>query len=191
MHRACCCLGVFACCTGRAAPPALVLRPARVFDGVAAEPHEGWAVLVRGEKIEAVGAGGRGEGPRGGQGDRAAGGDAAAGADRCAYARAAAPVQRGRLERPGAQGSPGAAGLPGHEPPEEQPALGVHHDPRPGDRGGRLRGRRAEAGGRAGHHPGPADARDHARHRGHRLLRPQGVRPRMAHPPGRRGGRRP
>ena len=35
--------------------PPIVLRPARVFDGIAAEPHDGWAVVVRGEKIEAVG----------------------------------------------------------------------------------------------------------------------------------------
>ncbi|MFO0890874.1 MAG: amidohydrolase family protein [Isosphaeraceae bacterium] len=41
--------------TAPAAPPDILLRPARVFDGVAAEPHEGWAVLVRGERIEAVG----------------------------------------------------------------------------------------------------------------------------------------
>ncbi|MBF5046462.1 amidohydrolase family protein [Aggregicoccus sp. 17bor-14] len=35
-------------------PPApLLLRPARVFDGESV--HEGWAVLVRGERIEAVG----------------------------------------------------------------------------------------------------------------------------------------
>jgi imidazolonepropionase-like amidohydrolase len=33
----------------------LLLKPARVFDGVSLEPHEGWVVLVRGEKIEAVG----------------------------------------------------------------------------------------------------------------------------------------
>jgi imidazolonepropionase-like amidohydrolase len=33
----------------------IVLRPARVFDGLAAESHEGWVVLVRGEKIEAAG----------------------------------------------------------------------------------------------------------------------------------------
>jgi imidazolonepropionase-like amidohydrolase len=33
----------------------IVLRPARVFDGVAAAPHEGWVVIVRGEKIEAAG----------------------------------------------------------------------------------------------------------------------------------------
>src|SRR3954462_4894875 len=34
---------------------AVLLRPARVFDGVDPRPHEGWAVLVRGERIEAVG----------------------------------------------------------------------------------------------------------------------------------------
>lgn len=45
------------------APPAaaqeaavIVLRPARVFDGIDPRPHEGWSVLVRGDRIEAVGA---------------------------------------------------------------------------------------------------------------------------------------
>jgi imidazolonepropionase-like amidohydrolase len=33
----------------------LVLRPARVFDGVEAAAHEGWIVVTRGERIEAVG----------------------------------------------------------------------------------------------------------------------------------------
>ncbi len=33
----------------------IVLRPARVFDGTAAEAHEGWVVVTRGEKIEAAG----------------------------------------------------------------------------------------------------------------------------------------
>ncbi|MFN2566566.1 MAG: amidohydrolase family protein, partial [Gemmatimonadaceae bacterium] len=33
----------------------ILLVPARVFDGVTARPHDGWAVLVRGERIEAVG----------------------------------------------------------------------------------------------------------------------------------------
>jgi imidazolonepropionase-like amidohydrolase len=37
-----------------AARPTL-LRPARVFDGRTAAPHEGWVVLVRGEKIERAG----------------------------------------------------------------------------------------------------------------------------------------
>ena len=37
------------------AGPALLLRPARVFDGVDPRPHEGWQVLVRGERIAAVG----------------------------------------------------------------------------------------------------------------------------------------
>ena len=32
-----------------------LLRPARVFDAVSAQPYEGWAVLVSGDRIEAVG----------------------------------------------------------------------------------------------------------------------------------------
>ena len=32
-----------------------LLRPARVFDSVSSEPHEGWVVLVTGDKIAAVG----------------------------------------------------------------------------------------------------------------------------------------
>lgn len=38
---------------GAAEPATIVLRPARVFDGEVA--HEGWVVVVRGEKIAAVG----------------------------------------------------------------------------------------------------------------------------------------
>lgn len=40
-----------------AKPPESIylLKPARVFDGEAAQTHDDWAVLVRGEKIEAVG----------------------------------------------------------------------------------------------------------------------------------------
>jgi imidazolonepropionase-like amidohydrolase len=34
---------------------AILIRPARVFDGVDPAPHEGWQVLVRGERIVAVG----------------------------------------------------------------------------------------------------------------------------------------
>jgi imidazolonepropionase-like amidohydrolase len=37
------------------AAEALVLKPARVFDGVADKPHEGWVVLVRGGRIEKAG----------------------------------------------------------------------------------------------------------------------------------------
>jgi imidazolonepropionase-like amidohydrolase len=33
----------------------LVLRPARVFDGVGPQVHEGWVVVVRGERIDAFG----------------------------------------------------------------------------------------------------------------------------------------
>ncbi|MBV9931121.1 MAG: amidohydrolase family protein [Alphaproteobacteria bacterium] len=38
-----------------AQPAAVLLRPARVFDGVDPRPHEGWSVLVRGDRIEAAG----------------------------------------------------------------------------------------------------------------------------------------
>jgi imidazolonepropionase-like amidohydrolase len=33
----------------------ILLKPARVFDGIALQPHDGWVVLVRGERIEAAG----------------------------------------------------------------------------------------------------------------------------------------
>ncbi len=33
----------------------IVLKPDRVFDGVSAQPHEGWVVVVRGTRIEAAG----------------------------------------------------------------------------------------------------------------------------------------
>ena len=39
-----------------AAQDAVLLRPARVFDGVNPRPHEGWSVLVSGGKIVAAGA---------------------------------------------------------------------------------------------------------------------------------------
>src|SRR2546430_2719379 len=40
-----------------AKPPEAVylLKPAHVFDGESAQLHDGWVVLVRGEKIEAIG----------------------------------------------------------------------------------------------------------------------------------------
>jgi imidazolonepropionase-like amidohydrolase len=41
--------------TPKAPEPPILLRPARVFDGVEAEPHAGWVVLVRGGSIAASG----------------------------------------------------------------------------------------------------------------------------------------
>jgi imidazolonepropionase-like amidohydrolase len=41
--------------TTQPAPQRWLLRPARVFDGVNAQPHEGWAVLVEGNRIAAAG----------------------------------------------------------------------------------------------------------------------------------------
>src|SRR5205807_429556 len=40
--------------SAQAAKP-IVLKPARVFDGVAREAHEGWVVIVRGERIDKAG----------------------------------------------------------------------------------------------------------------------------------------
>jgi imidazolonepropionase-like amidohydrolase len=39
----------------RAEPPAILLKPAAVFDGVDGQAHPGWQVLVRGDRIVAVG----------------------------------------------------------------------------------------------------------------------------------------
>jgi imidazolonepropionase-like amidohydrolase len=43
------------CFTSAAAEAPVLLRPERVFDGTTAAPHAGWVVLVKGEKIAAVG----------------------------------------------------------------------------------------------------------------------------------------
>ena len=48
-----------------AAANPVVLKPARVFDGNAAEAHEGWIVVVRGETIEAAGPAGEVKVPEG------------------------------------------------------------------------------------------------------------------------------
>ena len=40
---------------GPALADTLLLRPARLFDGVNPQPHEGWSVLIEGERITAVG----------------------------------------------------------------------------------------------------------------------------------------
>jgi imidazolonepropionase-like amidohydrolase len=48
-----------------AASPPIVLKPARVFDGVNLEAHEGWAVVVRGDRIEAAGPSGEVQVPEG------------------------------------------------------------------------------------------------------------------------------
>ncbi len=48
-----------------AAGPPVVLRPARVFDGISPEAHDGWAVVVRGDRIEAAGPAGEVKTPEG------------------------------------------------------------------------------------------------------------------------------
>jgi imidazolonepropionase-like amidohydrolase len=49
------CWALLATSAVAADPAAYLLKPARVFDGVDPKPHEGWTVLIRGDKIEAVG----------------------------------------------------------------------------------------------------------------------------------------
>ena len=36
-------------------PAEILLRPSRVFDGVNPQPHEGWSVLIRGDRIAEAG----------------------------------------------------------------------------------------------------------------------------------------
>src|SRR5579872_2361182 len=46
---------IFAVAASHASAAAILIRPARVFDGVNPSPHEGWSVLVEGDRIAAVG----------------------------------------------------------------------------------------------------------------------------------------
>jgi imidazolonepropionase-like amidohydrolase len=56
MLRLLCLLAAFVCVTPiRAADGVVLLKPARVFDGEQLQAHDGWVVLVRGERIEAAG----------------------------------------------------------------------------------------------------------------------------------------
>jgi imidazolonepropionase-like amidohydrolase len=52
-------VGILFCCANQVSAAdsgvTVVLKPARVFDGVDDKPHEGWVVVVRGERIEAAG----------------------------------------------------------------------------------------------------------------------------------------
>ncbi|WP_272424472.1 amidohydrolase family protein [Polyangium jinanense] len=49
--------------TGTAGKGLYLLKPARVFDGDTARPHEGWVVLVRGNRIELAGPEGKVQAP--------------------------------------------------------------------------------------------------------------------------------
>jgi imidazolonepropionase-like amidohydrolase len=56
---------VFASAARAESDEPILLKPDRVFDGIAAAPHTGWVVLVRGEKIAAAGPADAVEVPRG------------------------------------------------------------------------------------------------------------------------------
>jgi imidazolonepropionase-like amidohydrolase len=66
MLRAVIALWVFTSMTANStAADVIILKPDRVFDGMDAEAHAGWVVVVRGEKIESVGPAGSGRLPEG------------------------------------------------------------------------------------------------------------------------------
>jgi imidazolonepropionase-like amidohydrolase len=48
-----------------ASPPAIVLKAAQVFDGTSSESHANWIVVVRGERVEAVGPASQARAPEG------------------------------------------------------------------------------------------------------------------------------
>ncbi len=93
---------------GSGAETVTLLVPARVWDGsvdkkgVANKPHEGWAILVRGERITAVGPRDQLNLPAGATTVELPGTTHPPGADRRSLAPAAPPVQRGGVGRPGA-----------------------------------------------------------------------------------------
>jgi imidazolonepropionase-like amidohydrolase len=58
------CLAVITVPARAADPPAVLLKPDRVFDGVTAECHPGWVVLVKGERIAAAGPAGEVAAPK-------------------------------------------------------------------------------------------------------------------------------
>ena len=155
-----------------ASAPITILRPARVFDGDActrAGPCASTAIASSGR------AGGQRRRRPAPTLRRSAGADAAARAHRRALARPAASVQRDRLERPGAE----RAARPPHRARDNAPARHadgwLHDDPRSRHRGRGLRGRRAEAGDRAGHHSRPAHAGHDTRDRRDGQLRAEGL----------------
>ena len=64
MRRLLACVALVCATPLSIAEPPILLKPARVFDGIAAKPHEGWVVLVRGERIVAAGPAGNVETPK-------------------------------------------------------------------------------------------------------------------------------
>ena len=64
----------------------VVLKPGRVWDGVALDAHSDWIVVVQGETIKAAGPAGTVEVPGNAQTLDLAGHDPLARADRCSYA---------------------------------------------------------------------------------------------------------
>ena len=87
-----------------------------------AAPHSGWVVLVRGEKIAAVGPADEVKVPEGREGHRTARHHALARPYRRALAPAPAPLRRNEVGRSGAEGTARGTHLPRDEPRQGRPA---------------------------------------------------------------------
>ena len=152
----------------------LLLRPARVFDGVNPAPHEGWSVLVEGDRIAAAGP--NLAAPAGARVDRPSRRDPDARDDRGPFAPLPPPLQRDLVGRSGAARAARAAHRPRRGPRRADARSRLHDRARPRHRGRGLRRRRAQAGDRPGHRPRPSPARRDQGDRRARRLRPQGLR---------------
>ena len=121
--------------------------------------HEGWAVVVRGDRIEAAGAADRAD-TTGAEVIDLPGATLLPGLIEGHSHVLLHPYNETSWNDQVLQGVHRPAHRARDEPPARDADGGLHHPARPGHRGGRLRRRRAEAGDRAGHHPRAAPAGD-------------------------------
>ncbi len=159
-----------------AAGPPVVLRPARVFDGINPVAHEGWAVVVRGDRIEAAGPAGEVKTPDGARTIELPGMTLLPGLIDLHTHVLLHPYDEALWNDQVLKEALALRGLPRDQSPEEHSALRLHDDPRPGHGGGHVRRRRDQAGGRPGDHTGTPDAGRDPGDRGDGQLRAQGVR---------------
>ena len=163
-----------------------VIRAGTLLDGRSDPPRRNQAIVVRGQRIEAVG--------------DAASTRAPAGATIIDLSGSTVPHPRvppgrgpegGRIRRAAPDGPAGVARRAGRGVGPPRPGAGLHHHPRRRDRRRRLRRRGDQGSDREGVHPRAADARGHARDLHDGRLSPRGLRARGRRPQGRPARGRP